>query len=216
MERRKAIKNIGLSFGAMVATPSVLSLLQSCKEQEAPWTPSFFSEDQGKFVRKLADVFLPSSGNLPSATEVNVHVFIDKFSKEVMSVDVKPAFRKITDMVMAEVLSISGEETIGDVESDSYEKLLTTYLVRSREEHNEIKGKIRAYMEDNEGDLADMDKKLRIYDFLNNFRDMAVWAYKTNEIVGETIMAYKSVPGEQKGCVDLQATTGGMAWSLSW
>lgn len=216
MERRKAIKNIGLSFGAMVAAPSALTLLQSCQAQETPWTPTFFSEDQGKFVRRLADVLLPASGSLPSATEVNVHIFIDKFSQEVLSVDLKPSFRKIIDEVMAELLSLSGEEFIGDVDAASYETLLSTHLAKSKEAHKEIMDKVGEYLAENNGDPAGMDKSLRFYDFLYNFRNMAIWAYKTNEVVGETIMAYKSVPGEQKGCVDLDETTGGMAWSLSW
>jgi len=214
MERRKAIKNIGLSFGAMAAAPSMLSLLQSCQIRETQWTPVFFTEDQGKFVKKLANTLLPTSGNLPSATEVNVHVFIDKFSQEVMSVDVKPAFREVVDKVITELLTISGEETISEVDSASYEKLLNTYLVQSKAAHEEIMRKVEEYIVQNDGELTGMDKKLSFYDFLNNFRDMAIWAYQTNEVVGETIMAYKPVPGEQRGCVDLQETTGGMAWSL--
>ncbi|MDE0472411.1 MAG: gluconate 2-dehydrogenase subunit 3 family protein [Ekhidna sp.] len=214
MERREAIKNIGFSLGAMVATPSMLGLLQSCQAQEDPWTPMFFTEDQGKFVKKLANTFLPASGNLPSATEVNVHVFMDKFSQEVMSVDIKPVFRRTISKVIADLLTISGKETIGDVNSESYEKLLSTYLLKSKTENQKIMRKVKEYKAQNDDELAGIAKELIFYDFFNNFRDMVVWAYKTNEVVGKTIMAYKPVPGEQRGCVDLLEATGGMGWSL--
>lgn len=193
-----------------MATPSVLSLLQGCQAPETPWTPAFFTEGQGKFVRKMVDVMLPAVGDLPSATEVNVHLFIDKFCKEVISIDDKPVFRRNLSGVINELLALSGEENIAEVDEDEYEKLLTTYLVKSKEEHKEIKQRVESSASD------DLDNETRVYDFLYNFRDMSVWAYKTNEVVGESILAYTSVPGEQRGCVDLRETTGGMAWAMEW
>ena len=74
--------------------------------------------------------------------------------------------------------------------------------------------KIETHKNQNNGELTGMGKKLRFFYFLDNFRNMAIGAYKMNEVVGEKIMAYKPVPSEQKGCVDLQVATGGMAWSL--
>ena len=78
MKRRKAIKNLGMSMGAMVATPSILSLLQSCQGTEEVWIPTFYTEEEGKFVKSLIEVMLPASGDLPGASELNLHVFIDK------------------------------------------------------------------------------------------------------------------------------------------
>ncbi len=49
MDRRKALKKIGLSFGYVVATPTVISLLQSCKNDTknlTTWVPKFFSNDE--------------------------------------------------------------------------------------------------------------------------------------------------------------------------
>ena len=43
---------------------------------------------------------------------------------------------------------------------------------------------------------------------------MTVNAFKTNEFIGEEVLAYAPIPGEQKGCVDLMEATGGKAWSL--
>jgi hypothetical protein len=51
-------------------------------------------------------------------------------------------------------------------------------------------------------------------EFAFQLRNLTVNAFKTNEFIGENIMAYAPIPGEQKGCVDLMETTGGKAWSL--
>ena len=50
--------------------------------------------------------------------------------------------------------------------------------------------------------------------FANQLRSLTVNAFKTNEFIGEQVLAYAPIPGEQKGCVDLMEATGGKAWSL--
>lgn len=214
MERRKAIKNIGLSLGTMVATPSILSLLQSCQAQEAPWVPAFYTEEQGKFVKNLIDTILPASGDLPSAIDVNVHVFVDKYVQEVMSVDEKPRHRESLEMAMNSLLRSAEAESVNDLEDEDYEAFLVANLKKSKADHDEIMSKIWSYGSDNKGNFSGMEESLTVYQFLSQIRDLSIWSYKISEQVGEKVMAYKPVPGEQRGCVDLQEATGGMAWSL--
>ena len=45
MNRRKALKNLGLSLGTITLSPAVLSLLQSCKN-DLDWNPVFFNSNQ--------------------------------------------------------------------------------------------------------------------------------------------------------------------------
>ena len=42
MNRRKALKNIGFSLGAVSATPTLVSLLSSC-QNESNWSPKLLS-----------------------------------------------------------------------------------------------------------------------------------------------------------------------------
>ena len=49
---------------------------------------------------------------------------------------------------------------------------------------------------------------------LNSIRDLSVFAFKNSELIGETVLAYRPVPGEQQGCVSVSDATGGRAWSL--
>ena len=215
MERRKAIKNIGLSFGAVVATPSVLSLFQSCNGPvQEPWVPEFFTGEEGKVLRRVVDTMLPASGSYPGATEVNVHVFMDKYIKDVLEFEDRKASRDAFAIMMKNLLSSAGVESVDDLEEEHYVAFLDANLRKTKEEEEAIFQQMGQYMEANNGDATGLPDDVRIYSLLTQMRQLAIWAYKTNQQVGENILAYKPIPGEQKGCVDLQETTGGMAWSL--
>ena len=84
MERRAAIKNLGLAFGYSISAPTLISIVQSCKsEVVVDWTPSFFVPEEGHVLKLLVDVFLPKT-DTPSASELNVHIFIDELADKVM------------------------------------------------------------------------------------------------------------------------------------
>ncbi len=84
MKRRNALKNIGMVMGYSVATPTLVSLVQSCKEEVAiDWQPNFFRPEEGQILKLMVDVFLPKT-DTPSASELNVHVFIDGLADKVM------------------------------------------------------------------------------------------------------------------------------------
>ena len=55
MKRRDALKNIGLSAGLIVATPSVISLLNSCNTDSNNWGPIFLNKEQTKVLMSLVD-----------------------------------------------------------------------------------------------------------------------------------------------------------------
>ena len=50
--------------------------------------------------------------------------------------------------------------------------------------------------------------------FTTDLRNLTINAFRTNEYIGENILAYQPVPGRNVGCVDLDEATGGKAWSL--
>ena len=53
-----------------------------------------------------------------------------------------------------------------------------------------------------------------VYNFLIQIRSLTLNAFRVNEYIGEEVLAYDPIPGEGKGCVDLNQTTGGKRWSL--
>ena len=215
MDRRIALKNMGLALGYTLATPTLLSLVQSCKEVETTtWIPDFFTEEEGNILIKLVDIILPKT-DTPSASEVNVHVFIDRFTNEIVEEVQQDMTRLSLDKFISKALKDSGKEKAGDLTSEDLEPILATALNVTEEEEVEnmelmIKNTSAAAKGEND---AVPDEVMR-FSFAKNLRDMTIWGYKTSEYVGENVLAYLPVPGEYIGCGDLNELTGGKDWSL--
>ncbi len=192
MDRRKALKGLGLSLGYIVATPSVFSLLQSCKnDPQISWTPQFFSSNESFILEKLIDLILPKTTSLPGALDVNIPQFIDAYTNEVSSKEEQENFKK-------GIVTIS--DSLGkSPNNEAFESLLTKYL-KADQKDKEVFSK-------NEDDTLALKT-------LTNLRTMTIWAYKTSEKVGEEILAYDPIPGDFLGCISLEETTKGKAWSL--
>ena len=217
MERRSALKNIGMVFGYAVATPTIISLAQSCKEKMpyAEWIPSFFEKDKGYALAQMIDVILPRT-DTPSATDVNVHVFIDEFAKSVLPEEQQGFMTMVMDTFMNKVLTGAGKESLADIEGIDFEPLLGKYLAKRSDEDEEAQEEmIGEYMEAMmKGESAELDDEVACFTFATNVRDMATWGYKSSEYVGEEVLAYLPVPGEYIACGDLDELSGGKAWSL--
>jgi len=198
MKRREALKNLGMATGFFVATPSIISLLQSCTAEANTWTPEFLSVEQGMVLTNLVDIILPKT-DIPSATEVNVPQFIDKYINETIEDDgqakIKAAFGNIIS-----VLKPDAETKIEKVTQEDYKALLDKHML--------IKDEVDAEREANP-DSEYMTKS----EFLNQLKWMTINAYKTSQQIGETVLAYDPVPGAYY-CGDLQELTGGKSWSL--
>jgi hypothetical protein len=198
MKRREALKNLGLATGFFVATPSIISLLQSCTSDAKTWTPLFLSIDEGVILTNLADIILPKT-DIPSATEVNVPQFIDKYLNEVLDdesqAQVKTAFGNIIS-----ILKPDSETKIEKVTQDEYKALLDNYMLLEDEIDQEREANLEA-------------KIMTKSEFLNNLKMMTINAYKTTQEIGENVLAYDPVPGAYL-CGDLQELTGGKSWSL--
>ncbi|RIV35121.1 gluconate 2-dehydrogenase subunit 3 family protein [Flagellimonas lutimaris] len=217
MERRSALKNMGLAFGYAVATPTLLSLLQSCKNKPAyaEWTPSFLDKEQGYAMAQTLDVILPKT-DTPSATEMNVHVFIDAYLDEVMPLEQRDFVVMKMNKFYEKVLADSGKETLMDIEPADIEPALQTYLKKRTDEEEQIHSEaIMNYMQAiMQGGEASLDDDIASFSFANDLRGLATWAYKNSEYVGEEVLAYLPIPGEYIACGDLETLTGGKAWSL--
>lgn len=217
MKRRSALKNMGMVFGYAAATPILLSVLQSCKEKPAyaEWVPSFFDKDKGYALAQMVDVILPKT-DTPSATEVNVHVFIDEFAKAVLPEEQKAFMELIMDRFMNKVLEGSGKENLLDIEGPDFNSVLDIYLAKRTDDQEEAHNKaIDEYMQAvMSGEEAELDNEAACYTFAGNVRDISVWAYKSSEYIGEEVLAYLPIPGEYIACGSVDELTQGKAWSL--
>lgn len=215
MDRRRVLKNMGLSLGYMVATPTLLGIVQSCKSEPAiSWTPEFLTQDQGAVLTKLVDIILPKT-DTPAASEMQVDIFIDRFAKDVMEKEqqdfLQMSMAKFTEKASAD----SGKESVADLTSEDLEKVLSTSLRYSKEDQTKMFESITSYTEAvAEGESAVLDDETSRFAFANNLRGLTIWGYKSSEYVGEEILAYLPVPGEYIPCGDVQELTGGKDWSL--
>jgi len=215
MDRRKALKNMGMALGYTVATPTLLGIVQSCKgEQVASWTPDFLTADQGSALTKLVDIILPAT-DTPSASELKVHLFIDKFANEVMDQEQQAMFKMSMDKFLDKALKDSGNEKAGDLAAADLEPVLAAALKVTKEDEVKNFEAIQKYNEAiAEGNEPLLDEGVARFAFANNLRGMTIWGYKTSEYVGEEVLSYLPVPGEYIACGDVQELTGGKAWSL--
>ncbi|APQ17515.1 gluconate 2-dehydrogenase subunit 3 family protein [Maribacter hydrothermalis] len=215
MDRRRVLKNMGMSLGYMVATPTLLSIVQSCKSEPAlTWTPEFLAQNEGVVLSKLVDIILPKT-DTPSASEVQVDIFIDKFAKDVMEKEQQDFFKMSMGRFIDKALADSGKENANDLTVEDLEPVLATSLKYTKDQQAEMFETINSYTEAiAEGQTSTLDDDTTRFAFANNLRGMTIWGYKASEYVGEEVLAYLPVPGEYVPCGDMQELTGGKAWSL--
>lgn len=200
MERRDALKNIGLSFGAITMSSTLASLVQSCSTGEATWIPKFFSVDEAELVEKTLALILPTTPEIPGASELNLAQFIDGFIDIISKQEEKEEMKAGIGLFLSTTLTSTGKEEVSDLSSEDIDGRLAYYL-------NADAAQQKAW-NDEKGDDASN------FSILKSLRSRGIWAFKISQEIGENVLAYAPVPGEQKGCIDLQEATGGKAWSL--
>lgn len=189
MDRRNALKNIGKGLGTITITPTILNLLQSCQNSTA-WNTVFFNKEQFLVVSKLMEIIIPET-ETPGAISLKLPEFIDAYIHNVIDEDnisinkvLKDGLNKFIDIVKSETT----KEEINKISVKEWEDQLKKILIS-----------------DDNNDITTLAIK--------DLRKLTVGAYKINEFVGEKLMAYNPIPGEQKGCVDLNEASGGIVWS---
>jgi len=215
MDRRKALRNMGLAMGYTVATPTLLGIMQSCKgETVLQWTPDFFTKDQGALLTKLVDIIIPQT-DTPSASEVQVNLFIDRFVNEVVEKEEQDFLKMTMNRFIDKTLKDNGKDTPLDLNEKHLEKSLAEALKVSKEERKTMFEAIEVYKEMlAKGETPSLDDAVSRFSFCNYLRDFTIWGYKTSEYVGEKVLEYRPLPGAYIACGDVQELTGGKAWSL--
>ncbi|MCK8523464.1 gluconate 2-dehydrogenase subunit 3 family protein [Aquimarina sp. D1M17] len=212
MKRREAIRNIGITAGALAVTPTMLSILQSCtREIQLTWTPELLSEDEAKVLDQLVDLIIPETENIPGAKALNVPMFVDRFVNNASKEEEAYMFKKIAGM-FNDNLGISEENPVKKIKTETYDALLAKYLKSSKEQQE-------AYEEEMEQltgpeDLDKVSKDALFFTYLSWIRGLSIWGFKTSEEIGKNVLAYLPVPGEQVGCDSLENLTQGRDWSL--
>lgn len=194
MKRRDVLKGLGYSLSYVIAAPSVISLLQSCKNDTGTqaWIPVFFSGEQGLVIENMVDLILPKTDDVPGAIDLNLHRFFDAYVNEVSPVEDQENFKNGFDLLISAL-----SKSVNKCTPEDYDAVLSRYLKAGKGVSDTFK---------------DTDKL--IWNTLMHLRNITIWAFKTSEAIGKNVLAYDPIPGSYSGCIPLNETTGGKAWSL--
>lgn len=225
MDRRQALRNLGWGAGALVATPTIMSLLQSCKN-EPSWTPVFLTVGQGHALKTMVDLIIPSDEKVPGAIDLGVHNFIDSYWNEVLApnsdgleddytkvqVTDEQQFIKDSFATLETSFQNTYNKELGKGSVEEFDEMLAAYLRAPIEEQQGLRGKFYAYLGAPEG--ATLDAEASNFHLLSTIRDLSFWAWKNSEEIGENVLWYDPVPGQYQGCIPLSEAGNGKAMSL--
>jgi glucoside 3-dehydrogenase (cytochrome c) hitch-hiker subunit len=213
MKRRQALKNIGLGAGYLVASPTIMSLLQSCTN-EPEFNPLFITKGEGHALRRVVDLIIPGDDSVPGAVDVGVHSFIDSFWNEVIP-EKERALVKIGFKVFGDKFRSTFEKELETGKPEDFDQLLSQYLKTSEEEQKAFGDKMGEFYAAYENDpAARPDTDAALFNLLSNVRGMTIWSWKTSEQIGENVLWYDPIPGQQKGCLPLSEAGNGKVMSL--
>jgi hypothetical protein len=213
MKRREAIKSLGFGLGALIVTPTVVNLLQGC-QTEPDFVPEFLSIEDGKALRKMVDLIIPTDDKIPGAVELGIHRFVDAYWNEVLSTEEQVLVR--TGMTaLNEVFTETYQKEMHKGTEEEFDQLLTNYLRASKEQQSTYGKQIEEYMESVEKDAAAKpNKDAAAFAMLADIRELTIRGWKLHEEIGKNVLWYAPVPGEYLGCIPSDEAGNGNTMTL--
>lgn len=197
MNRRNALRKTAILAGTAAAAPSLLSLLQSCKEQSRlNWQPVFLSEDQARFISAFVDTILPKT-ETPGGLDVKTDIFIDLVYAKVYD-------KKAQENVVAEIEKFNAtcKDRFGDVFADLSPEDKMAMLKAADAESGKFNGNVW-------GTAVGKQEPVGFY---RSLKSMTLSGYFSSEEIGKNYLSYDPIPGEYLGCIPLSDV--GNSWSL--
>ena len=212
MNRRNAIKNLGLSFGALAVTPTMIGMLQSCATTTSDFSPKFFFKNQLNDIQLLLDVILPSTDDgIPGATELGLLKFIDAFLDGVVEEDQLRLLpfgvsSMITSAKMQPSNDLSDKRSYWETQAEKY---FTASETQENTWHDELSSLSEGVLD--KESISTGALHFMVFQSLSGF---AVYAFRINSTIGKEFMHYAPIPGQQLGCVSLEEATNGKLHAL--
>ena len=207
MNRRDTIKGLALSFGYVVAAPTVLSALESCTTTNETWPAVYFSKEEQHVVTHLVDIILPAT-ETPGGLDVNLPQFIDMMSQDMFLSEEKDMFKE-----GSEIFSVRFKEKFGkdiSVSSrDEIAELFAVYFDLDTKEQEMVRSLQSKPIEEVPAEELD---NYKMYKFLFNIRSLALFGYFTSEKVGKEVLNFDPIPGKYVPCVPVSEI--GNAWTI--
>lgn len=192
MDRRDAVKRVGLLMGGALSAPTLAAILNGCTPKSEPlaWQPTFFSEEQAKAIADMSDIFLPKT-DTPGAKELGIPQFIEEMVATIYDDDYRGRFMNGLTKILEEVKTSEGSQ-FHELDKETKEKLVADLNVEAVKVTPLPKAKDRG--------------------FILLFKELLLTGYCTAEVGATEVLQYEAVPGAYKGCVPL-AEIGGKTWA---
>ena len=215
MDRRKALKTIGYGAGAITVTPAVVGLFHSCQNNSSSFVPEYFNKNQFTILSQLMELILPET-DIPGAISLKLPEFLDGYIQTIYSDEVKKKISNGLNSFIDVALFDSEKSKANKLTNEDLDFQLAKYLKANSDQKNSWKKQDSDFQKalKNKINPPKLPKEALAYGFANQLRSLSITAFRTNEYIGEKVLAYAPIPGEQRGCVDLMETTGGKIWSL--
>ena len=215
MDRRKALKTISYGSVAITLTPAVVGLFHSCQKNSSQFIPEFFNNDQFNIVSQLMELILPET-EIPGAINLKLPEFLDGYIKVIYSTEGQKKITLGLESFIDIALLDSKKSKAEKLTNEDLDFQLDKYLRAEINQKNHWKKEISKFNKDLKKENSSSSKPLEAlaYGFADQLRSLSITSFRTNEYIGENVLAYAPIPGEQRGCVDLMETTGGKIWSL--
>ena len=207
MNRREALKGLGLSMGYAIAAPTAISILQSCSRKEESWTSVFFTEDEKHVVKHLVDIILPAT-DTPGGLDLNVPQFVDMMCNDTLNESDKELFHQGSGFFAYEYQQ-RVKKDLGKSNREDIKQLFSLYFDLDQEEQDQVKLlQSRSVENVSEKDM----KNFTIYKFLLTVRSLSLLGYFTSEKIGKEVLNFDPIPGAYKACIPVSEV--GNAWTI--
>lgn len=198
MNRREALKNIGLSFGSALASPTLVSILNSCTAPGTDWTPEFFNASEKYLAEHLVHIIL-FSGNSSIENQYNIAQFIDKMMKHTVNSKSKKMFHNGASEYKSKFELLYGKKALNG-RREEFDELFSLYFNLSEDREQQVFEELRIPVNE-----VPQHKKSNylIYKFLIQFRYYCLLGYFTSKEVIENNPYHNDNLGYYTGCTDL-------------
>lgn len=213
MNRRQALRNIGMGAGILVVGPTTLSLLQSCKKDPSvTWEPVFLNSSNGYALQQILEVMIPTT-DTPGATDLNIAQFIDSYMAEVASEERQKNFERSSNSFTASFKN-QFNKAPEEGSKEEYEQMVSKYLKAPPEQLQEPQRNTETQDPMDEDPEENLNPENDVYGYMRDVRQLGIWAWKNSEAVGENVLWYDPIPGGYIPCAPVEELGNGRIMSL--
>ena len=161
------------------------------------------------------ELILPET-EIPGAINLKLPEFLDGYIYTIYSEESQKKISEGLDSFIDVALFDTAKSKADKLTNEDLDFQLAKYLKADVKKKNSWKKEDSDYQKalKNKSNSPKLPSEALAYGFANQLRSLSITAFRTNEYIGENVLAYAPIPGEQRGCVDLMETTGGKIWSL--